>query len=95
MNRQAATLDTNTGVQQLRQGDVEGSIEKFRAALKLSPDFAAAHFQLGVALHEKGDVAQASAEFEKAHQLDPHLKPPQFASTPPATPVDVRRAPAK
>jgi Flp pilus assembly protein TadD len=77
MNVQAATLATNTGANQLREGDVDDAIEKFRAALKLAPDFAPAHFQLGMAFLRKGDSAQASAEFEKAHQLDPHLRPPR------------------
>ena len=77
MNVQAATLATNTGANQLLEGDVDGAIEKFRAALKLAPDFAPAHFQLGMAFLRKGDNAQASAEFEKAHELDPHLRPPR------------------
>lgn len=76
MNVQAATLATHTGVQQFRQGDVDGSIQKFREAITLSPDFALAHFQLGLALRQKGDLAQSNEEFAKAAQLDPHLKPP-------------------
>ena len=56
---------------------VDGAIDKFRAALKLAPDFAPAHFQLGMAFLRKGDSAQASAEFEKAHQLDPRFRPPR------------------
>jgi tetratricopeptide (TPR) repeat protein len=77
MNTQAATLATHTGARQLRQGDVEGSIQQFRSALKLAPDFAPAHYQLALALKQKGELAQAQAEFEKAHQLDPHLKSPR------------------
>ncbi|PYV25718.1 MAG: hypothetical protein DMG24_08680 [Acidobacteria bacterium] len=79
MNLQAATLTTNTGAKQLRNGDLEGAIEKFHAALKLSPDFAAAHFQLALALRQKGDARQATEEFEKAYRLDPHLKPPPMS----------------
>ena len=77
MNVQAATLATNTGARQLREGDLNGGIEQFRAALKMAPNFAPAHYQLGLALRQKGNLAQASAEFQKAHQLDPHLKPPK------------------
>ena len=76
MNVQAATLATNTGARQLREGNVNGGIEQFRGALKMAPNFAPAHYQLGLALRQKGDLAQASAEFQKAYQLDPHLKPP-------------------
>ena len=74
MNVQAATLATNTGAKQLRQGDVEGAIAKFKEALKLSPNYAPAHFQLALALRQKGDATQAAEEFKKAGQLDPHLK---------------------
>ena len=73
----AATLATNTGARLLREGNVDGAIEQFRAALKLAPDHAPAHYQLGMALREKGDLAQAATEFEKAHQLDPRLRPPR------------------
>jgi Tfp pilus assembly protein PilF len=76
MNLQAATLATNTGTRQLGQGDVDGAIEKSRAALKLRPDFAPAHFQLARALRQKGNAAEAEEEFEKALQLRPHLKAP-------------------
>ena len=73
---QTAKLATNTGVAQLRQGDVDSAIAKFRAALKAAPDFPGEHYQLGLALLEKGERAEAMAEFAKAHQLDPHLQPP-------------------
>lgn len=76
MDTQAATLATNTGAQQLRRGDVEGSIRKFREALKLSPDFAPAHFPLALALRQKGELAEAEKEFKRAEQLDPHFKTP-------------------
>ena len=77
MNVQAAMLATNTGAKQLREGNMSGGIEHFRAALKMAPNFAPAHYQLGLALRQKGDLAQASREFQRAHQLDPHLKPPR------------------
>jgi Flp pilus assembly protein TadD len=77
MNTQAATLATNAGVKQLRQGDREGAINQFNNALKLAPDYAPAHYQLALALQQKGDVEQARAEFDKAHQLDPRLKAPR------------------
>ena len=73
----AATLATNTGARQLQEGNVDGAIEQFRAAMKLAPDYAPAHYQLGMALREKGDLAQAATEFEKAHQLDPRLRTPR------------------
>lgn len=47
-----------------RAGEVSGKGERRR------------HYQLGLALLKKGERAEAQAEFEKARQLDPHLKPP-------------------
>jgi Flp pilus assembly protein TadD len=61
----------------LRQGDIEGAIEKFREVLSTFPDFAPAHHQLGMALRKKGDLAEATTAFEKARRLDPRLKPPR------------------
>jgi Flp pilus assembly protein TadD len=45
--------------------------------LKLAPNHAPAHYQLGLALRAQGDNAQASLEFERARQLDPRLRPPR------------------
>jgi superkiller protein 3 len=77
MTFQAAIQATGTGALLRRQGDIAGSVEKLRFALRLSPTFALAHYQLGLALHEKHDEAQAAAEFENASKLDPRLRPPQ------------------
>ena len=79
MNTQVATLATNAGAKQLRAGDIEGSISKFRLALKLAPDFAPAHYQLALALLGRGRHEEALAEFGRAHQLDPRLRPPLAA----------------
>jgi len=46
------------------------------AAINSSPNFAAAHFELGVALRQQGKPKEAQAEFQKAATLDPNLKPP-------------------
>jgi hypothetical protein len=42
----------------------------------LAGDYAPAHYQLALALRRKGDSARAQAEFDKAHQLDPHMRLP-------------------
>ncbi|MGH7867590.1 MAG: tetratricopeptide repeat protein, partial [Candidatus Dormibacteraceae bacterium] len=75
-NRQAATLSTNTGAKELQEGQVDSAIARFRAALKLAPDFASAHYQLGLAFLKKGENGRAAAEFQKAHALDPNLSAP-------------------
>ena len=74
---QAATQATMTGALLRRRGNVAGSIEKLRFAIRLAPNLALAHYQLGLALQEKHDDAQAAVEFGKASQLDPRLRPPR------------------
>ncbi len=78
VNKLAATLATNTGARELRQGHLSAALEQLRSAVKLNPRSAAAHYQLGLALRAQGDLSQAAAQFLKAHQLDP-----QLASAPP------------
>ena len=74
---QAARLATETGTELLRHGELAKSVAEFEFALKLDRGLAAAHFQLGLAYWGQHNRARASAEFEKALQLDPHLKPPR------------------
>jgi Flp pilus assembly protein TadD len=59
----------------LNAGDIEGAISQFQNAIKLSPSFAQAHYELALALSRKGDKAAAAEEFAKASELDPKLKP--------------------
>ena len=72
---QGATFATNSGKRMLNAGDLDGAISQFRNAIKLSPSYAPAHFELGVALSRKGDKAGAEESFKKAAELDPRLKP--------------------
>ena len=74
---QAARLATKTGIELLRQGERTKSIAKFEFALKLDPNLAEAHFQLGLAYWSQHNNARASAEFKRALELDPQLKPPR------------------
>ncbi len=73
-NLQAATLATNTGVRLLEAGDLEGAVLQFRAALKLAPEFAPAHYHLARALRKSGKESAAQKEFQKAAELDPKYK---------------------
>lgn len=61
----------------LRQGNIPGSIEKLRLALKLTPNFAPAHYQLALALRERHDLTRATSEFNRARELDPRFQPPR------------------
>jgi Tfp pilus assembly protein PilF len=75
-DNQAAIFATNTGAQKLKEGDLDAAIERFEAALKLDPEYAPAHYQLGLALQKKGNSAAAQAAFKRAQQLDHRLKTP-------------------
>jgi Flp pilus assembly protein TadD len=74
-SEQAATFATNSGKRLLGVGDVDGAISQFRSAIKLTPNSAQAHYQLGVALQRKGEKNAAEQEFQKAANLDPRLRP--------------------
>jgi Flp pilus assembly protein TadD len=73
---QAATFATNSGKRLLTAGDLPGAISQFRNAIQMVPDYAPAHYQLAIALERSGQKDEASSEFHKAGELDPHLKPP-------------------
>jgi tetratricopeptide (TPR) repeat protein len=75
-NLQAATFATNSGKRLLGAGDLEGAIAQFRSAINSEPNYAAAHFQLGLALKQSGKKEEAQKEFQRAIELDPHLTVP-------------------
>jgi Flp pilus assembly protein TadD len=77
-NLQAATFATNSGRRLLNAGDIEGAISQFRSAISASPGYAPAHYQLAIALTQKGQKEEASKEFQKAAELDHRLVPPQM-----------------
>jgi Flp pilus assembly protein TadD len=74
-NEQAALFATNSGRRLLNAGDLDGAISQFRAAINSSPNYAAAHFELGMALRQQGKSAEAEEEFRRASTLDPRLTP--------------------
>ena len=41
------------------------------------PSYALAHYELGLALSQKGIKDEAKREYRKAAELDPHLAPPR------------------
>jgi tetratricopeptide (TPR) repeat protein len=75
-NLQAATFSTNSGKRLLGAGDVDGAIAQFRSAIRSEPKYAAAHYQLALALRQKGEKDEAGKEFQKAAELDPRLTAP-------------------
>jgi Flp pilus assembly protein TadD len=77
-NLQAAKVATNSGKRLMGAGDLEGAISQFRSAINSEPGFAAAHYQLGLAMNQKGEKEEARKEFQKASELDPTLTPPSL-----------------
>src|ERR1035438_8620400 len=73
---QAATFATNSGRRLLTAGDLDGAISQFRSAVRIMPSYAMAHYELGLALSQKGVKTEAVGEYRKAAELDPHLTPP-------------------
>jgi tetratricopeptide (TPR) repeat protein len=53
--------------------------QMFRAALALAPDSAAAHYQLGKLVLEKGSVSEAIQQLEKAVNLNPNSAEARFS----------------
>jgi Flp pilus assembly protein TadD len=75
-SEQAALFATNSGRRLLNAGDIEGAISQFRAAIHSAPNYATAHFELGMALRRQGKSDEAQEEFQKAAAIDPRLTPP-------------------
>ena len=73
-NLQGATFSTNSGIRLLNAGDVDTAITQFQQAIKLTPDYAPAYYQLGRAFQRQGKGAEAEKAFAKAASLDPRYR---------------------
>ena len=73
---QAAAFALSAGRGKLGKGDVAGAVTSFREAVRLAPENAEAHFQLGLALRKQGAGGEARRHFEEARRLAPYLEPP-------------------
>ncbi|HEY6838430.1 MAG TPA: tetratricopeptide repeat protein, partial [Geobacteraceae bacterium] len=47
-------------------------------ALRIKPDYASAYNNLGVLYNRRGDIAQTSAAYDKALEIDPALSETRF-----------------
>jgi len=56
----------------LRQNKFDDALTTLQTAVKNSPDNAAGHYQLGVAMAAKGNSQQAEAEWREATRLRPN-----------------------
>src|SRR5579859_8265567 len=59
--------------QAMRNGDLQAAGDGFAAAVKASPTFAEAHFNLGLVREEQGRFEDAIASLQKALSLKPRL----------------------
>jgi Flp pilus assembly protein TadD len=71
---QAATFAVSVGLERLRANDLDGAIERFRAAVRLAPDYPEAHYHLGVVLEKQGAHAEARQHIAEARRLNPRLR---------------------
>ncbi|MBI3802529.1 MAG: tetratricopeptide repeat protein [Nitrospirae bacterium] len=69
MTQKDAAAKNDEGVDHLLQGHYDVSAPLFKEAVGMKPDFAEAHFNLGLALDGKGDHAGATEEFKKAKEF--------------------------
>lgn len=58
-----------------QQGQLRAAADEYRALLKLKPDYAEAHANLGVVLSQLGSYDEAIASYEAALQINPKLAP--------------------
>jgi tetratricopeptide (TPR) repeat protein len=57
----------------MRQGNLDAAAAGFAAVIQQTPNFAEAHFNLGLVNEERGHYEEAIASFQKALALKPHL----------------------
>lgn len=67
----AALTVNNRAVEALSAGDFDSADKLLSAALKLAPDFAAAHGNLGVLRRRRGDIPGAIDEYRQALAIEP------------------------
>jgi tetratricopeptide (TPR) repeat protein len=86
INPSNADYHTALGTVLAKEGRAADAQTELRTAIGFDPKDAEAHYQLGSLLAASpGHEAEAKAEFEQAHNLDPKLVPPQPAAPPTVT----------
>ena len=69
------TAQFNRAIALQQQGKLEEAAAEYRALLKLKPDYAEAHANLGVVLARLNRYDEAAASYETALRLNPKLTP--------------------
>ncbi len=66
-----SALQPGRGLRQ--QGRIEEAIREYQAALRINPDYAEAHHDLGVAYGQQGRIEEAIHEYQAALRINPKL----------------------
>jgi len=69
----ALSTQFTQATQAMQEGNVDAAAAGFAAIVKQSPNFAEAHFNLGLVNEERGKYDEAMVSFQKALTLKPHL----------------------
>ena len=57
-----------------QENDTAGAANVFRELVRRDRNFAEAHYNLALALHQEGKEEESRAEFEKAYDIAPELR---------------------
>lgn len=72
------TTKFSRAVELQREGQLKPAADEYRAVLKVAPDYAEAHANLGVVLAQLGRYEESVSAYESALRLAPHLTPIHF-----------------
>lgn len=75
MSREKAAVQSKLGVALGRKGDFEGAIREFHEALRLDPDYPAAHNNLAVVLFATGEYKEAGEHVRVTLDLGGSVNP--------------------
>lgn len=71
-----ALVATTVGIQQMSAGQWSTALEQFARAVTVFPEYAPAHYQMGLALRQLGRIDESRKSFDRARKLNPNLVPP-------------------
>jgi Flp pilus assembly protein TadD len=63
----------------LRKGDLEKAVREFQEVIRLRPQMASAHYNLGLAFRKQNRENDAVIEFRRALAVDPQFRPAREA----------------
>ena len=69
-----AQLELSLGTAMASHDALPQAVHHFRQAVKIDPEFAKAHYALGLAIHEQGNERAAESHFQRAIELDEDYK---------------------